>query len=63
MGMRFYIHVPNSPRDKNKMSHNPSLVKKSCFFGLQNSESCPHWHMEKNFFINFKLYDLANGKE
>jgi hypothetical protein len=28
MGMRFYRHIPNSPRDKNKMLHNPCLLEK-----------------------------------
>jgi hypothetical protein len=48
VGIRFYRHVPNSPRDKHKMLHNPC---------------CLHWRKEKKNFTNFKLYNLANGKE
>jgi hypothetical protein len=36
-------------------------IQKNCFFGLQSSVIF-HWHMEKMNFINFKIYDLANGK-
>jgi hypothetical protein len=35
--MRLCRHVPNSPRDKNKMMHHPCLLEKVVFLGLQNS--------------------------
>jgi hypothetical protein len=35
---------------------------KNGFFGPQNF-AVPIEHMEKNFFSNFKPYDLANGME
>jgi hypothetical protein len=49
------------------LSHLGTRIK-SCtiyatyFLGLQNSDVL-HCHKEKTFFINFELYDLANGKE
>jgi hypothetical protein len=35
MGMRFCRHIPNSLRDKNKMSHNPSLLEKVVFWAFK----------------------------
>jgi hypothetical protein len=32
MDMRFCRHIPNPPRDKNKMSHNPCLLEKVVFW-------------------------------
>jgi hypothetical protein len=38
------------------------IYLKNGFFGLQNS-AIPFGHREKNFFVNFECYDLANGEE
>jgi hypothetical protein len=35
MGMRFCKHIPNSPRDKNKMSHNPCLSEEVVFWAFK----------------------------
>jgi hypothetical protein len=62
VGMRFCRHVPNSPRDKNKMLYNPCLLEEvdSLAFKILLS---PIGIGKKNFFINLKCYDLTNGKE
>jgi hypothetical protein len=61
VGIRFCRHKSNPPRDKNKMLHNHAYLKK-LFLGLQNF-TVPLWHSGNVFFVNFKCYDLANGKE
>jgi hypothetical protein len=38
-------------------------TQKDYFFGLQNLFPPIGWQGEKNFSINFQIYDLANGKE
>jgi hypothetical protein len=43
-------------------SHIPYLLQKMVFLGLQNY-AIPLGRKGKNFFANFELYDLANGKE
>jgi hypothetical protein len=43
------------------VAHSISTLKNG-FFGLQNS-AVPVWGREKNRFINFEHYDLANGEE
>jgi hypothetical protein len=35
MGMRFCRRIPNSPKDKNKMSHNPYLLEKVVFWAFK----------------------------
>jgi hypothetical protein len=35
VGMRLCRHVPNSPRDKNKMMHHPCLLEKVIFWPLE----------------------------
>jgi hypothetical protein len=35
MSMRFCRHIPNSPRDKNDMSHNPCLLGKVVFWAFK----------------------------
>jgi hypothetical protein len=62
LDMRLCRQVPDSPRDKNKMMHHPCLFGKVVFLASKTMLS-PIGTKEKNFFINFKLYDLANGKE
>jgi hypothetical protein len=42
-------------------AHSISTLKNG-FFGLQNS-AVPLGRREKNFFVNFEHYDLANGEE
>ena len=61
-GMRFCKHVHNSPRDKNKMLHNPYLLEKVVFLAFKTLLSS-FGIGEKNFFVNFTRYDLGNGKE
>jgi hypothetical protein len=59
--MRLFRHVRNLWKDKNKMMHHPCLLGKVVFLASKILlSSIGSW---KNFFINFKLYDLANGKE
>jgi hypothetical protein len=60
--MRLCRHVPNSPRDKNKMMHHLRLLERVVYLASKTLLS-PIGTGKKNFFINFKLYDLANGKE
>jgi type VI protein secretion system component Hcp len=62
MGMRFFTHIPNSPRDKNKMSHNPCLLEKVVFWAFKTLLSAIGIG-KKIKFVNFKCYDLTNGKE
>jgi hypothetical protein len=62
LGMRLCKHVPNSPRDKNKMMHHPYLLEKVVFLAPKTLLS-PIGTRKKNVFINFKLYGLVNGKE
>jgi hypothetical protein len=62
VGMRFCRHVLNSSRNKNKMLHNPYLLGK-VFFLASKTLLSPIGTLKKNFFINFKLYGLANDKE
>jgi hypothetical protein len=62
VGIRYCRHIPNPPRDKNKMSHNPCLLEKVVFWAFKTLMS-PFGTGGKNFFVNFKCYDLANGKE
>jgi hypothetical protein len=35
MGMRFCRHLPNPPRDKKKMSHDPCLLEKVVFWAFK----------------------------
>jgi hypothetical protein len=44
------------------MMHHPRLLEKVVFLAFKTLMS-PIGTREKNFFINFELYDLANGKE
>ena len=50
MGMRFCTHIPNLPRDKDKMLHNPCLLEK-VVFGLAKLY-CPPLAHGKNFFLS-----------
>jgi hypothetical protein len=54
--------IPSSPRDKNKMMHHPCLLEKVVFWASKTL-LFPIGTRKKAFFINFKLYDLANGRE
>jgi hypothetical protein len=62
VGMRLCRHVPNSPRDKNRMMHHPCLLEKVVFLASKTMLP-PIGTWKKIFFINFKLYDSTNGKE
>jgi hypothetical protein len=31
VGMRYFRHIPNSPKDKNKMMHHPCVLEKIVF--------------------------------
>ena len=59
--MRFYRHISNSPEDKNKMLHNPCLIEKVVL--AFKTMLSPLGIGEKHSFVNFKCYDLTNGKE
>jgi hypothetical protein len=60
--MRFCRHLPNSPRYKNKVLHNPCLLEKVSFLAFKTLLP-PFGIRNKNFFVNFKYYDLANGNK
>jgi hypothetical protein len=60
--MRFWGHVPNSLRNKNMERHIPYLLLKMVFLAFKTLLS-PSNAGEKNFFVNFEHYDLANGEE
>jgi hypothetical protein len=62
MDMRFCRHIPNSPKDKNKMLHNPCLLEQVVFWDFKTLLS-PFGIGEKNYFVSFKCYDLENNKE
>ena len=62
MDMRFYWHVPNSPRNKNLKSLNPYLLYKMVFLASKTL-LYPLSTRERTFFSNFEPYDLANGME
>jgi hypothetical protein len=42
--------------------HIPYLLLKMCFLAIKTLLS-PLGGWEKNFFVNFERYDLANGEE
>jgi hypothetical protein len=44
------------------MLHNPCLLEKVVFWAFKTLKS-PFGTRKKNFFVNFKCYDLTNGKE
>jgi hypothetical protein len=62
VGMRFYGHVPNSPRNKNPKRHISYLLERVVFLETKTLLSS-FGRGKKNFFFNFECYDLANGKE
>jgi hypothetical protein len=55
-------HVLNSLKDKTKMMNHPCLIDKVFCWASKTLLSFIGTR-EKNFFINFKLYDLTHGKE
>ena len=63
-GYEILLTCTNLPKNKNMKSYNPYLLQKNGYFCLQNSD-VPHWHKKRILllFIDFKHYDLANGKE
>jgi NADH:ubiquinone oxidoreductase subunit B-like Fe-S oxidoreductase len=62
VGMRFCRYVSNSPRDKNIILHNPCLLENVAFLASKTLLP-PIGTGRNNFFINFEIYDLANGEE
>jgi hypothetical protein len=62
VGMRFWKHVSNSLRNKNMERHIPFLLFKMVILAFKTLLS-PLDTREKNFFVNFERYDLANGEE
>jgi hypothetical protein len=60
--MRFWGHVPNSLRNKNMERHILYLLGKMVFLAFKTLLS-PLGAGEKNFFVNFECYDVANGEE
>jgi hypothetical protein len=59
--MRFYGHIPNPPRNKNPKRHISYLLENVVFLDPRRLLS-PLAVGEKNFFVNFKHYDLTNLK-
>jgi hypothetical protein len=63
VGMRFSIHVPNSPRDKNKMMHHPCLLEKVNFLASKTPMS--PIGIGKKFFIstlNFMVLQMVRNE-
>jgi hypothetical protein len=60
--VRFCTHVPNSTRNKNVKSGKPCICPKMVLLGPETLLFLSGI-VEKNFFFDFKPYDLANGKE
>jgi hypothetical protein len=61
VGMRYCRHVPNSTRNKILKSGKPYLSPKMVFWAPETLLSLSGT-VEKNFFFDFKPYDLANRK-
>jgi hypothetical protein len=61
VSMRFCGYIPSSLRNKNKMMHHLCILEKLVFLASKTLLS-PIGIGKKNFFINFKLHDLTNGK-
>jgi hypothetical protein len=62
VNMRFCRHVPNSTRNKNVKSGKPCLRPKMVFLAPETLLYL-FGTVEKNFFFDFELYDLASSKE
>jgi hypothetical protein len=62
MGMRFWEHVPNTLRNKNMERHIPYVLLKIFFLAFKTL-LFPSGAGEKNVFVNFERYDLANSEE
>jgi hypothetical protein len=62
VAMRFWGHVPNLLRNENMKRHIPYLLYKMVFLAFKTLLS-PLSVGEKNFFVNFERYDLANNEE
>jgi hypothetical protein len=62
VGMRFYGHIPNSPRYRNPKRHISYLLEKVVFLNPKRLLS-PLDKGDKYFSFNFKCFYLANGKE
>jgi hypothetical protein len=60
--MRFCTHVPNSTRNMNVKSHKPYLCPKKVFLAPETLLYLSST-VENNFFFDFELYDLTNGKK
>jgi hypothetical protein len=54
MDMRFCRHIPNSPRDKNKMLHNPWLLEKVVFWAFKTLLS-PFGTRKKTFLSTLNV--------
>jgi hypothetical protein len=59
--MRF-VDISLTHIDKNKMLYNQCLLEKVVFWAFKTL-LYPFGTRKKNFFVNLKSYDLANGKE
>jgi hypothetical protein len=57
LGTRLYRHVPNSPKDKNKMMHHPCLLEKIAFWPPKLCCS-PLVHGKKTFSSTLKFMVL-----
>jgi hypothetical protein len=57
MGMRFCRHIPDPPRDKNKMLHNPCLLEKIVFWAFKTLLS-PFGTGKKTFLSTLNIMIL-----
>jgi hypothetical protein len=55
MDMRFCRHIPNSPRDKNKMLHNPCLLEKVVFWACLQNSTIPFGVGKKTFLSTLNV--------
>jgi hypothetical protein len=58
VGMRFCRHIPNSPKNKNKMSHNSCLLEKVVFLAF----AVPLWYREKTLLSALNVVILQTVK-
>jgi hypothetical protein len=63
MGMRFCRHIPNSPKDKNKMLHNPCLLENVVFWAFKTLLS-PFGTWKKTFLstLNVTILQMVRNE-
>ena len=62
VGMKICEHIPNSLRNKNLKRLIPNLLERVVFWASKTLQS-PSGTWKINFFFNFELFNLPNGKE